>query len=664
MASKEQVEQAIGCLSVAFPQYIAKELAVLTDQIVASVQGFTDPLKSAADLNIQQLLSDVTELSDGDIWESAENAGIGLGAYLAQREIEIHMDSGSEPDTSTTSRMTSFRKGIETGREALMLAMNVYNDFPYAAAQKMCETLIDLTELKIKNLTCLKQHITQLVNLVLAVVESASTYKDETLADLDSLAVELAEVRTELGRSRVLSAGSVSFDSDAFTRARLALADAIRILSPIPEEGTTILDVTEVLLSGSSTTNEVRRANVVAANMTIPALQHVVSLEASAVVAQIDVINHYVNAILGVVDAYTRSGASSQAAVIRSQLISDMTTRIDDVYARVNAARSRGSTRLASLEMMLWTAKLKTVQAMAEKVKSLSYQVGSFEGPDRALALSNAFEALRSDLMALTNSTTTDGIEGYTDFRSQVNGLVSGSQRIMEDLSKSEVNEPALTNFHVQAAVIAERQRSFIEESILLAQEQRAIAESYIANAGSLVTRERYNDFVDIFRQMGQDRAVDFMNEGKFDELLGASVDELSYLGLAAQCLLNAALATDDVQTRRNLLSIRDEITAKLDNKALAAADSSDTGVARVINNTVDQIAEIQAHAATVENILEDLKALGERLEINVEQASQGWSQLTQNLEKLDVGAGGRLAGDLEEYSPIPKRGVPLCFPV
>lgn len=669
MATKEEVSQAIGCLTVVFPQFVAKEIALLTDQIVSSVQGFTDPLQAAVDLNIDDLLEQVSSFSDGDVWDTMQNAAIGAGAYYAEREIDEMLNGQIETvvddyHTETESnRLTSAMEFAENARTNIMLAMSIYGDLPYAAVQRMCEVMTELAELKTKNLECLRTHIVQLVNLVLVLVENRTTYRDGTLTDLNSLSAELTSVQTELRRSRVSVAGGIAYDSTAFVRAQNALARAVSILSPTTS-GTSILDVGEILVAGSVESAQVSGANIATATVALPTLHHMISLEISAVAAQIDTINHYIGAIGDVVAQFTSAPTASGASTARDAIISDMQTRIDYLKANVDAARARADTRLASLEMLMWVSRIKSIQAMAQRVESLSFEVGSSQGEDRAIALNAALEQLILDLTSLSNTNTVAGVESYSNLRTQVEGLVSGSQRILDDLAAGRDTDQSMTDFHARAAAVATQQTNAVDESLQLAQDQATACNAYLSSVGDISVRGRYDSMLDTMRQMGMDRAVDFLAEGKFTSFLDSSVSDLSYIGLAINCLNNALRATDDVTARRDLITIRDELVGRQNNQLLAAADSADSGRKLTVKELTASISEVQAHAATVENILGELEKLGEELGVDVAAAATGFATLTRNVSQLDIGAGGRLSGDLESYAERRKSGVPLCFPV
>jgi hypothetical protein len=86
MASIDDVKTAFGCLSTVFPQFVAKELAALTDEIATSIQGFTDPLTALGDINVDSLVEDVATLSEGDIYNNLGRAAVGLVGQYARRE--------------------------------------------------------------------------------------------------------------------------------------------------------------------------------------------------------------------------------------------------------------------------------------------------------------------------------------------------------------------------------------------------------------------------------------------------------------------------------------------------------------------------------------------------------------------------------------------------
>ncbi len=86
MASIDDVKTAFGCLSTVFPQFVAKELAALTDEIATSIQGFTDPLTALGDINVDSLVEDVAALSEGDIYDNLGAAAVGLVGQYAKRE--------------------------------------------------------------------------------------------------------------------------------------------------------------------------------------------------------------------------------------------------------------------------------------------------------------------------------------------------------------------------------------------------------------------------------------------------------------------------------------------------------------------------------------------------------------------------------------------------
>ena len=55
------------------------------------------------------------------------------------------------------------------------------------------------------------------------------------------------------------------------------------------------------------------------------------------------------------------------------------------------------------------------------------------------------------------------------------------------------------------------------------------------------------------------------------------------------------------------------------------------------------------------------LEELADSLGFAVDELGQGFEAMTGNLERIEIGAGGRLSADLDEFIRRPGVGVPLC---
>jgi hypothetical protein len=663
MAAEDDIKQAIGCLSTIFPQFVAKELATLTDNILSAVQGFTDPLAAIGDLNLDTIINDVAELSEGDVFDNLGEAAAGLLSQYVRREADSALQAMSEEFPGATKRVQEIRnmsgKIVNTG----MLMLSLFNDMPYAAAQRMCQMINRLTDLKIANLTCLKRHIVQLVNTVLVLVENTENYKDDTFEDLTNAANKLAIAQVELVRSRRLSGTMVTFDSQAFERARQAMLEASNYLTP-DKDGTSILDVAYILTSGSVESGQVNASNRALTTLVIPSLMHMIELEVAAVVSQVNVINHYIQALGAVIDNFANAANTSRVAEQRDRAILDIQLRVDNMVERINQVLANSSLAAASVEMLLWSSRAKTIIAMMNRVKELTFQVGSIEGPDKAYAVEQAFQKLLLDLTSINNAkaSTVAGIEDPTVLRTNVLAIVSASKRVMRDLEAGIATKNKLATLHALAIQTASSQVSVIENSITVAQQQQTACNTFLEI--DLQVSEQFNQLTDSMRQLGLDRGVDLLTTGKFEEFLDSDLDTLSYLGVAIECLTESLNGIDDTQTRQQITSIRDDLIGRRTNLDVAAADSSDQGRSRFITRVQEDIASIQKNAKTVESIVDELTVLAENIGANLEDAGEGFVAFLGNLDQLAIGAGGRLAEGLEQFSDHPNAGVPLCEPL
>jgi len=661
MASIDDVKLAAGCLSTVFPQFVAKELAALTDEIATAVQGFTDPLAALGDLNVDSLIADVAALSEGDIYSNLGSAAVGIGAQLVRREASDILGAMAAEYPSVTKRVHATRNlsSVVVANGSSMLAL--LSDMPYAAGQKMCEVIIELDDLKTKNLECLRKHIVQLVNAVLVLAKSVTTYKDETFEDLDAVAALLVQVKANLVLSQRVKAGEVHFDFQAFERARQQLTDASSLLTP-DKDGTSLLDATDILLYGSVTTANVTRGNRKLVTLVIPSLIQLIEVEISAVVTQVQVINYYVGKLGEVIGSYRRSGQASKVAEQRSRAIREIQTRLANLAERIDLARSRQALSAASGEMLLWSARVKTILATMDRVRLLTLQEGSVEGPDKAYQLEQAFQALLTGLTAIENDETTAGIENPLLLRDRVLALTKGARRIVKDLENGRTTENRLATFHLEAVTTATAQTSRIQRSITVAKRQKALCESFAAI--DLKTSAKLEDLQESLRRLGLDRGVDLLTTGGFEEFLSADLEDLSYLGIAIKCLGHGIKGTDDAQTRQQIGKIRDGLIAQRSNMDIAAADGADQGRTRTLKKLKGKVASIQKNAKTVESIVSELKtillAAGEAVEQTFDQL-QALNGFAANIDHLAVGAGGRLAAGLEEFSDHPNAGVVLC---
>lgn len=661
MASIDDVKTAFGCLSTVFPQFVAKELAALTDGIATAIQGFTDPLSALGDLNIDTLIADVAALSEGDIFSNLGGVAAGLTAQYVRREAGGIVGAMAAENPSVTKRVHQIRNVGGQVVSAVGTMMSLVPDLPYVAAQRMCSAIVDLDDLKMKNLQCLRKHIAQLSNAILVLAKSVDTYKDETFEDLDAVAALLVTVQSNLTLSQRVTGGVASFDSQAFERARQQLLEVSGLLTP-DKDGTSLLDAAGILAFGSVTTADVTLGNRKLMTLVIPSLIQLIEVEISAVVAQVQVINYYIGKLGAVIGSFRRAGQTSQIQAQRARAIREIQTRLGDLGARIDLARERAALRAASGEMLLWSSRVKTILAVMDRVKDLTLQEGSVEGPDKAFELDQALQVLLNGLTSIENNETSAGIEDPLPLRDKVLALTAGARRIMKDLETGRTTANRLATFHQLVVQTATAQASRIEQSSTVASRQKALCQSFAdidIKAGA-----QFDQLQDSLRQLGFDRGVDLMTTGGFEEFLNSGPEALSYLGIAIKCLAHGINGTDDAQTRQQLGTIRDGLIAQRSNLDIAAADSADQGRLRSVKRLKDRVSEIQKNAKTVESIVSELQVI---LEAAGEAASQSFASLQElngisgNIDHLAVGAGGRLAADLEDFSEHPNAGVVLC---
>lgn len=659
MADSKSLTDSLGCLAVEFPQFVAKELATLVDEVTAAVASVVDPLATIGDISLQGIVDGVATLSQGSIWNNVAEASAGLAASYAQREVSDIIDS--------SATLTSVAKGVQRTIDlsekvvtAGMLMASLFPDMPYAAAQRLSDTLVRLIDLKVENLNCLSKHVTQLTNGILLLVNNPSAFRDGTFGDLGAISAKLDEVERDLGKSRRSVAGAFKFDPNAFQRARDGLQVVDNLLTPATGPGdVSILSVTEVLVGGSLNGAHKTEANMKLTRLVIPQLLYILEVEAAAIKTQVETINFYVTMFVSAIQNFRSSANASRVQEFRSRLIAQIILRVQDLHAQVDDALLRQQLREASFQMMAWASRVKSILSMMDQVKDVTRQEGSIDGPDHALVLDNAYQAAVEQVGATNTAHATNGIESVADIYTKTMALTSGARRILKQIEDNRVTKDELANFHALAAQIAINQISLVAESQQVAGSLRAAFAQY--SRVGINFAQKFQTLTGAMSHLGLDRAVDLLETAQFTEFMSADIDVLSYVGVAIRCLTNAIKATDDVQTRRQIERVRNQLVGRKTNQQIASSDTADGGRLRGLLATKDKIAEVQQNAETIKSILEYLKGVASQIGIDVTAAIGASSALLPNIDHLAVGAGGRLSADLDSLSDQTRAGVPLC---
>lgn len=662
MPTEVEIKVAVACLSTVYPQFVSKTLADLTDQVASVIQSFTDPLAALADLNISSLVEGVAEASGADTFGNLEEIATGLLTQHVRREATSFAESQSKEFESVTKRVQGIRNLSNQVIQTASQMLSLFPDMPYVAAQKMCESMVRIIDLKVGNLLCLRKHIVQLTNCVLVLVNHAENYREDTLLDITLAAAAIVTAEEELIKSQRIGADqSVVFDTQAFERARQAMLTAIANLTP-DQDGDNILAEADFITQGGVGTQQITKSNRSLVTMAIPPLINLINVEIAAVGTQISVINHHVQSLAAVIDEFRKSGNSSRVQTMRSRAIADIKNKTDRLGNALDIVLTRGSTKSLGEEMLFFASRAKTIVAAMDSVKELTLQEGSIEGPDKAFALENAFQDLLTGLLAINVPGTENGIEDSTELSTRVLALTKGAERIMGDLENGTTSENRLATFHLLSLQTATLQVNSIDDSLTVASQQRVLCLEFASI--DIKARERYDELLLSMRQLGLDRGVDLLSTGKFDEFLSSDMETLSYLGIGVQCLTDALKGIDDVQTRQQVADIRDEMVARQTNQDVAAADNADQGRSRIVLNVKLQISDLQKNLKTIESISSELTSIAGRLDIDIEVNLGDTPAFLGNLDYLSVGAGGRLSSALEDLSEFPNAGVVRCEPV
>jgi hypothetical protein len=565
---------------------------------------------------------------------------------------------------------------------------------PYLAAQKICSNMVEMTNLKIENLDCLKKHVIQLSNAIAVLIKNRTGYKSYITKDLKEVSALLSSADNELTRSQRIGGGQVVFDWGPFDQAQAYLIDVSKKLNP-DSNGTSILDLTNALTMGAISDAYATKENMVLSLMSVRSLIYLIQQEAAAYRQHVAFINSMVDALRNLSDQYQRVVDSSKVRQMRAQLIADLKNRIASMKGQIDSCVSAvqkpptGSAVAKQLQratdngvsgmMLLWSSRAKSMVVMMDYFRQAALSEGSPEDLGQTAYLDIQLDKLLQllSLISTQDGATQAGIEDPLPLFIAANGICNGAIRFMKDLESDYVSDSNLATFHALVANSASAQGSSIDLSSTVASNQKAACSQFLQL--EIQGKESYQLLLDTAKQLNLDRGYDLLSIGEFSTFMETDVQSLSYLGATITCLTETINGLDDVQTRQTLSAIRDDMIAKQKNQDIAAADSSLSGVTRYIDGAKSTVQTIRRNAETVKSIVKELEAIYQQLDQNAELAEAGiesfltkvtsLSQEVRNQygafkadrDKFAVAAGGRLADDAEELAAYPFGGVPQC---
>jgi len=658
MATEEGLTNAIGCLSLVFPEFLATEIARLTEEIVSATQAVTDPLAAIADTNVQGLVDDAASLSEGSIVESMGAAASGLAGSYVRREIQDLMDAMAEANPGAKRKILQAANTAEKVVSNTMLMFALSKEAPFAIAQRMCEKVIELGDLKISQLGCIKKHIVQMNNSVAALAKARNSVVDFS-AELGKVSLALDSAKRDLRIAVVgKSISGFAFDENALLRAVSSLTTAEGILAP-PGGDLSLLDVTKILTTGSTSASHVSTSNVKLAALAVPHLEYLLGAEISAATSVNDAINFQITGILSVLSSFKSSATAGRAGEIRARTIRDLANRVESLKSQVDAARATGSTRDQTRLSLLWASRLQGMVVTAERVQSNSFEAGSSEGPTKAEELQVAYQGLIDSLNAIDSANVTNGVDDMIGLRVLVTSIRKSGGKLLSLFDDRSPTEADMTNFSILVAQAATGGSNRIDESIQATRDVQDACRVFLTIDTGF--REDFERLIRLLDSVGFDRGRDLLDAGRMGEFFDSTLDRLSYVNTAVSCLTEAMNGVDDIGTRNEIANLRDELQSRRSNELLTSADNFNFGGTKILDRARAALEDFQQKQETAKNLVEKLTSLATSLGFNLGQLGTGFDELTGNLERLQVGANGRLSADLDEFIRRPGAGVPLC---
>jgi hypothetical protein len=657
MAASADLLTAIATLGQTFPQYVQHEIARLTDEFVGSVKSFTNPLAQAGDLSLQALVAEVAKLGqDNVLGDVAHVAGI-VDQLSSVQLIALMPGALVSPSGNRIQDVMNLGASIAGGA---MLTLALVPETPFVLAQRMCETLVQILGVKLHTLGCLKKHIVQLANLMTVLVEARKPALDELAVDLATVDADLLAAIREITNSRRSTSGVIRFDAHAFDRGRGALEDAVRALMPkLPEGNQSVLGLVSVLSATAPVPLPLlTAANVRLALSVVPQLVNLVQQEVQAVEAQTNAIGGYLEQLRAVVTNYRATPAAERVVALRLQSVGTLLVKLQDIEASVRAARVQDATHATAPQLLDWSVGIRSVLALANQIRAEALVEGSLDAAVDAV-LKATYGSLLGTIDAINSPHVSKGVDDVTDLVASCLGICTQARLLLSRIGDTQAADSSLRTFQVLVANTAVKMNSRIAESEVAAVELTAACQPMLLL--SIGARAAVDNLVSSMEQLGLDRGRDLLVTGQFAALLGAGLDDLSYLGSAITALTSAMLGIDDAALRRQVSAIRDDLIGQKTNRLLSAADNVDFAGLRRTVAIKDEIATLQQNAQTIAGILGYLKTVADGLSLElagIDPANQ--AALLADVDYLAVGAGGRLAAALTDLAGA-SAGLPSC---
>jgi len=661
VATEAGLAKAIGCLSTTFPQFLAKEIARLADSVVSATQAIADPLSAIADTNVQGVIDDVATLGANRNLDEIGVIGEGLIRSYVTREVreELAAQAAAHP-----KRRKRILDALNTGEQVMASAMvmfSLYREAPYVVAQKMCENLVRLTQLKIDNLECLKRHILQMNNCVSALAKAKNEIVNFPAA-LAALSAELETAKQNLTRAVQTVGGSIVINSAALSTAKDALQSADVILDPTGSDHS-LLDVVNILTSGTTSSEHITESNIWLAAMAVPHLSFYLEAEMAAIERTTEAINFLLDGLATVMVSFRSSAVSSRTKEIRSRTIQSILSKTTALKAQVDASRQDNRTQVQTHKSLEWSSRLKTLISMLDNVQSNSYSEGSSEGANHALELSQIYDALIFTITQINSDNVIVGVDDITDLKYKVTHLRKAGNHILKVLDEKAVTDADMLTFTTLVATTAIGGSNRIDESVTAAMDLQAACATYLAT--DIGFRRDYDKLITLFDALGWDRARDMLDAGRFADFFSSTMDGLSYLNTAINCLTEAINGVDDANTKQEIATLRDDLQSRRSNQLLTAADNLNFGATRILADAKAKLEEFESRKQTALNLVAKLRAIyrsinGNLIELD-EVIGTTYTAMKGNHEQLQIDSKGRLSDAWDEFLERPRAGVPLC---
>lgn len=627
---------AATCLSGTYAGFVTQEIAKLTEKVTSVVASFTDPLDALAETNVQQLVDDVSSLSEGSIAGNLASIGAAIIINKVKRELRDALQDVIQRNPAIGDQIQRITNMTEAVYGIVSLAVLLRKEAPYSAVASIVEDMNEILDVKEATLNSLKTHIVQLNNVIMSATQDPEPDSAQLRADLQAASDALtAALNHLLALETTINATGV-FTQKEFDQAESDLSDAEGLICP--ETDVNLLDLGQVLTGGAIPTGLDTKAQKQMSIFAMRPLTIVMNCELASVDRSVTRLNNFIAQLPNIIPDFEAASESVAMKDFRTKLVQQLRLRVMALRDDIDATLTDDSVSNISLHALSWCGRIGAINELVPSMEA-KLQAGS-KDETRFAAMDAELDAMLAALDAINGVNITAGIEDTTALKAQITTLINQGKAILSLIGTSKLTNYDIGSFQITVKSVTDGGGSAISASLDVISEIRDALSIFQTVPPA---DQRIDQLLSLLELMGMDRAKDLLKLGKFKDFLNTTIDDASYIGLAIGCLIEAEQVVTDTLTLQTLTEIRELLESQRVSELAAAFDIIDSGKNAAILEIQTKMEQAQGNLEKVNRIIETMTGLAETAGLVVEQLNEAAIGLGQQIGEIATGSGGPL---------------------